>query len=93
VEGTMPSVWSNWANFRAFGRLFTLGSFFKVSEYLDYFFHGKSYVLVLTKKWFDCILGKFFHELIWSPWMPLSEHPSFNPVQELLSTAALKTML
>jgi hypothetical protein len=33
----------------------------------DTFFHGTSYVLILTKKWDGLHFGRFFHKFIWSP--------------------------
>jgi hypothetical protein len=41
------SGWPDWANFRPNGRLFTLGG--RAMVWSSYFFHGASYVLILTK--------------------------------------------
>jgi hypothetical protein len=51
------SGWPNWANFRMFGRLFSLGCFFEhyiqnEPKLLGCLFHGKSYALILTKMFF-----------------------------------------
>jgi hypothetical protein len=53
------------------GHLVILSSFLKITEVAQIFrlifSHGKSYVLILTKKWFGLHFGPFFHKLIWSP--------------------------
>jgi hypothetical protein len=58
------------------GRLFSLGSFMKMTEvvriFCSSFLHGKCVVLILTKKCFGLHLGlyfgRYFQILNWSPW-------------------------
>jgi hypothetical protein len=62
--------------FSSIGRLFTFGSFLKVTEVAQnfklLFSHGKSYVRVLTKMgWVK--FGSIFYKLIWSPWRQLTK--------------------
>jgi hypothetical protein len=69
--------------FSPIGGLFTLGRFFLIFGssthfYISYFFHGKRFALILTKKWFGFHFGQLFYKLIWSPWF--SARASILPV-------------
>jgi hypothetical protein len=52
------------------GWLFSLGSLSEHYRYLDYFFHGKSYVVIFTKNWIGLHFGWLFYKRIWSPCWP-----------------------
>jgi hypothetical protein len=62
----------DWANLRRLGYRLFWGQFFENFRRSPTFwsanFHGKKYVLLLTKKWVGLHFGQCFHKLIWSPW-------------------------
>jgi hypothetical protein len=54
--------------FSPVGRVFTLGSFMKITEvaqiFVQSFFLDNSYALILKKNCLGCILGNFFHKYL-----------------------------
>jgi hypothetical protein len=54
-------LWAVFENFKS--RLKYLGRLF---------IHGKSYLLILSKKWFGLHFGRIFQKLIWSLWLYLA---------------------
>jgi hypothetical protein len=48
-----------------------MGSFLKMTKVAQplglLFSRGKSYALILTKKWVGLLFGRFFRKLVWSP--------------------------
>jgi hypothetical protein len=57
--------------FSPFGRLFSMGSFVKITEvalFLGPLLHRKKVCIKYVRKRVGLHFGPFFHKLIWSPW-------------------------
>jgi hypothetical protein len=52
---------------------------------LGFFFHGKSYALIVTKKRVGLRFRRFFHKLIWSPCLCTSSRAIKKPFIALMA--------
>jgi hypothetical protein len=76
-NGGLGTGWPDWANFRPFGWLFTLGCVLKITEVvqvLGLLFSHRNKISIFFQRLGRCInlglglhFGRFFPKLIWSP--------------------------
>jgi hypothetical protein len=76
IRGRCGSRVTRLGEFSPIESLFTLGSFVKnyrrsTNNWATYL-NGKSYALIISKKWIGRHFGRLFHKRIWSPWLRAS---------------------